>query len=55
VKEYKKRSLIAYVNSFGISDKVYIDGAAMEQVFDKYKATDGAPESAPVNNPSPGQ
>ena len=36
-KEFKKRSLIAYVNSFGVTDKVKIDGAAMEDIFSKYK------------------
>ncbi|MEH6590830.1 MAG: peptidylprolyl isomerase [Halioglobus sp.] len=43
VKEFKKRSLIAYVNSYGITDKVFINGQAMEQIFDKYKATGVAP------------
>ena len=36
-KEFRKRSLIAYVNSFGITDRVKIDGAAMEEIFSQYK------------------
>jgi hypothetical protein len=56
VKEYKKRSLIDYVNGFGISDKVYINGPAMEQVFEKYKTTSVAPpEPAQAVKPQAGQ
>lgn len=37
-KEYRRLSITDYNRSFNMTDDVYIDGAAMEQIFSPYKA-----------------
>jgi len=36
-REYRKRALIDYVNGFNITEDAYINGEAMDQIFDQYK------------------